>query len=313
MPLETANIRHLEMFQMMMQMQSVTGAAQALGVTQPAVSHAMKALEGQLGFLLFARTRGRIVPTPEAVLLLAEVERLFARLHGFSSRVAELRSRRGGFLTVATVASCSANLLPAAFHDFAASWPEVECRLLIHAASQIAGLVEQERIDLGFCFAAPGDSTVAQQPLLTTQLVACLHRDDPRTGKASLGLEDLMDGPVFIPGRDTVPGRLLRDFIDQRRLGELRAVEINHAGLAIGLVARHGGVGLMEPLSLGNAPWQGLVLRPFHPAIRISFSAFHSLHRQPTPVADGFIAAMRAVLAQEAVRLTALGMTAFAL
>lgn len=69
------NPRQLEAFRLVMQRGSVTGAAAELRISQPAVSRFIRDLEVRSGITLFERTGNHLIPTPEAHLLLVEVER----------------------------------------------------------------------------------------------------------------------------------------------------------------------------------------------------------------------------------------------
>ena len=60
------NLRHVEVFYAIMRAGTLTEAARALNVSQPAVSAALKQLERQLNMRLFDRVGGRLRATPEA-------------------------------------------------------------------------------------------------------------------------------------------------------------------------------------------------------------------------------------------------------
>ena len=64
--------RQLEVFCTLMRCGTVTGAAAMLNISQPALSQILLHAEDQLGFKLFNRVRGRLVPTQEAVLKLVD-------------------------------------------------------------------------------------------------------------------------------------------------------------------------------------------------------------------------------------------------
>jgi len=81
------NLRQIEAFRAVMTEGSVTQAAVALGVTQPAVSCLIANLEESMGFLLFKRHRGRFQPTGEAEIFLEDAERLLAS-HSRATRTA---------------------------------------------------------------------------------------------------------------------------------------------------------------------------------------------------------------------------------
>ena len=69
--------RQIEVFRMVMRCGTLTGAAEALNVSQPALSQILLHTEDELGFKLFQRVKGRLIPTPEAEEIYPEVERLF--------------------------------------------------------------------------------------------------------------------------------------------------------------------------------------------------------------------------------------------
>src|ERR1700738_1654762 len=71
------NLRQFEILRAVMRTRSTVAAAQNLGMSQPAVSNAIKHAESALGFLLFDRVNKRMIPTQEAQILLAEAEPLF--------------------------------------------------------------------------------------------------------------------------------------------------------------------------------------------------------------------------------------------
>src|SRR5438445_73298 len=72
------------------------GAAQELGMSQPAVSHAIKRAESQLGFRLFDRVHNRLVPTEEARILFDDSEPLFAMHQAIKRKANDLRHGRAG-------------------------------------------------------------------------------------------------------------------------------------------------------------------------------------------------------------------------
>ncbi len=79
------NLRQLEVFYAIMQAGTVSGAARLLHVSQPNVTRVLAHTEQQLGFALFERVKGRLVPTQEAKALLPEAEKVYQQLGQFRS------------------------------------------------------------------------------------------------------------------------------------------------------------------------------------------------------------------------------------
>jgi DNA-binding transcriptional LysR family regulator len=74
------NARQLEVFRAVMRNRSLTAAAEALHVSQPAVSKLLRHFETQIGYKLFERLGGRLVPTAEAQLLYRDADRIFREI-----------------------------------------------------------------------------------------------------------------------------------------------------------------------------------------------------------------------------------------
>jgi DNA-binding transcriptional LysR family regulator len=85
-------LRHIEVFHAIMQAGTISGAAQLLHISQPAVTKVLQHCELQLGMPLFDRVRGKLYPTPEAQRLFVEIDKLNRDLVGIRRLAANLRS-----------------------------------------------------------------------------------------------------------------------------------------------------------------------------------------------------------------------------
>ncbi|MEZ5845079.1 MAG: LysR family transcriptional regulator [Hyphomicrobiaceae bacterium] len=106
------NPRQIEAFRAVMTRQTVTSAAEALGISQPAVSRLIRDLELHSGVQLFARQGRQLIPTDAAQLLHAEVERIDLGMRRLEQFLADLRQRRRGDLRIAALPSMATEFLP---------------------------------------------------------------------------------------------------------------------------------------------------------------------------------------------------------
>ena len=90
------NLRQLEIFEAVMRTGSLSAAARSLGVSQPAISKALRLAEQEAGFVLFRRIRGRLFPSPEAETLLPQVERVRSEIGAVSLLLKQLRDGHAG-------------------------------------------------------------------------------------------------------------------------------------------------------------------------------------------------------------------------
>ena len=98
-------IRQVEAFRALMQRHTVTRAAQALHISQPAVSRLLSDFESGVGFKLFERQQGRLLPTSEARVLYDEVERAFVGLDRIALAAQQIRAMRRGSPSPMTILS----------------------------------------------------------------------------------------------------------------------------------------------------------------------------------------------------------------
>ncbi len=74
--MNTLQLRHIEVFHAVYSCGSISSAAKLLHVTQPAISKSLQHAESRLGYLLFERHKGRLIPTDEARILFVEAKNI---------------------------------------------------------------------------------------------------------------------------------------------------------------------------------------------------------------------------------------------
>ena len=90
----------------------MSAAAQALGVSQSALTQLLAGLERDCGFPLLVRNRGGVHLTPAGKALLPAVEQVCAADAHLQHRIQEVRERAGGTIRIATFKSVAVNWLP---------------------------------------------------------------------------------------------------------------------------------------------------------------------------------------------------------
>lgn len=122
---------------------SLSAAARALGLTQPALTKQLSRIERQLGVTLFARSIRGVRPTDYGCALLPRGRIVQAQLAQAAEDIAQLRGRREGQVSVALSHLATVSLLPSVLPPFRAGWPGVTLRILPPAFPQrFAGLRE---------------------------------------------------------------------------------------------------------------------------------------------------------------------------
>ncbi len=129
---------------------SLTRAAAALGVSQPALSQALAELERRLGVALFERVGRRRVLTAAGEEVDAFARRVLAEADGLSQRLAAYRRGRGGTLRVGMIDAASLYVLPEVVRAYREQHPAVELRVTVEASGDLLRRLRERELDLAF-------------------------------------------------------------------------------------------------------------------------------------------------------------------
>ena len=292
------DVRLLETFRTVIQRRSATGAAKAMGVTQPAVSAQIARLEDAVGFQLFERANGRLKPTSDALLFYAETSRVLSGFERLAEVAEHIRNGQTGQITVASHPSAAISLLPGIVAEFQRSWPDVTVRMVTRDSEVVRSLLPAESFDVGVA-ELPISEAEVKVSKFALRCVAILAEGDELTRFEVITPEHLSGRPFVATFRARmVHDRIQRAFADAGCVWSV-CVQTEFFASACGLVVQGAGVGIVDPCSARHFGRLGLVTRPFEPAIDYEIGVFHSLRRDPSGAARSFWDLLRAKLATE--------------
>jgi DNA-binding transcriptional LysR family regulator len=288
------NIRQLEAFRAFMMSGSTTGAAQLLGVSQPAVSRLIDQLERKISFPLFDRKKGRLVPTPEAQLLFEEVERTFASVDKIRELAADIRAANTGRLNIAILPALSFRFLPAVIEQFRAEHPRTTISMTIQTSLKIEEWAAAQHIDFGiaeFPFIRAGVET---EDFCRVPYVMALPKGHALERKKVLKPVDLA-GESFISFTGNTTGRHLIDQAFHRaQVARRMVIETQYSAVVAELVCRRLGIGLIDPFTAYDFRDRDIVTRPFVPGLEFHLGILHPSHRSLSRAAKSFLNVLRA-------------------
>lgn len=141
--------RRLQVFHAVAKHLSFTRAADALFMTQPAVTFQIKQLEEQYGTRLFERRHGGISLTPAGELVLSYAERILTLSDEMETRLGEMTGEMRGPLLVGASTTIAEFMLPRVLGEFNALYPQVRARLIVANSESIEGRVAEHTLDVG--------------------------------------------------------------------------------------------------------------------------------------------------------------------
>ena len=193
------NSRQIEIFHAVMKTGSATGAARKIGITQPAVTAALKQLEIQLGFNLFHREAGRLQPTSEAHILDGEASRIQDSLLMFRRLANRLKKDMTTHLRISTPPALSHQLIPQAISLFTEK--NRDCLIDISTLHHDQILSNTSEIgganSLGFSFGLDGRRGLGSIPIGKVKIVALVPEAWPLASTEVLSVDSLAGLPMI--------------------------------------------------------------------------------------------------------------------
>lgn len=186
-------IRHLRVVDAIRREGTVTRAARALHLTQPAVSHALIELEQRLGVELFRRDRKRMVPTPEGERLLRSSALVLEELIRVERELEQYRDGYRGVVRISTQCYTCYNWLPPLLKQFRTRHPDVMVEIVPEAKSDPVTALLEHRLDLAILFEDPGAPELAVRALFGDELMAIVPPGHAWVDRPFVTAEDFAD------------------------------------------------------------------------------------------------------------------------
>ncbi len=292
-------LRHIEVFHAIMQVGTISGAAQVLHISQPAVTKVLQHCELQLGMPLFERVRGKLYPKPEAHRLFAETEKLNRDLQGIRRLAASLKGRAVETIRLVATPTLAISVLPQAMHDWRRDFPTTRCELATHHTSEIVNMLRLGEADLALSLQDPRHPGIVAESIAHGVMTVIAppgtwREDEVNTPLAPCGLQGELIGYA-----DNDPlGELVVAACEAQDCHPVFRTVVQTYQIARSLVEAGGGMAVVDPFTAASS--SRVQRRPLEPALGTQLyllTAGHSpLSHGARQLADCIARAARACL-----------------
>ena len=290
--------RQLRYFLAVVDAGSVHRAAEQLYVAQPSVSQALRALERDLGSLLFHRTGRRLVLTAAGRALVGPAREVMRGLDLARATVEAVDGLLGGELVVAAMPSQSVSPLTGLVAAFAARHPLVQ--VSVRGAStptDVQGMLATGDAELGLLATAPSAPALPDLEVLhlETQRFALLARDEAALPAGDPARPADLAGAALIVGQQGTGMRRVADAVRRQAPGSRFAVEVEHREAVLPLVLAGVGIAVVSDSWGALARSAGAAVRTLDCPDVLQVSLVHRPGRL-SPAAAAFLGVAQAVV-----------------
>ena len=282
-------LRQIEVFHAIYSSGSMTNAAVLLNVSQPSISKVLAHAEQQLGYLLFERNKGKLIPTPEAHQLFNHVADVYRDVDRLRHVASNLRIANTGRIRIASTPAFGIDLLPRSISSFAKKYPDAVFEIETLHLQEINSALLESRIDIGIAFDPIAGPGLQAQTLEKSRFVVLAPQGSSFAVNTPLKIEDLADHR-FIGLNNRGPlGRLLSTKLaaSNVNLNVVAWTETYHVARA--LVAFGAGISIADEITARSSTGGDIKVIPLEPALEFDIRALHLSSTPLSLLANHFI------------------------
>nr|WP_198984530.1 LysR family transcriptional regulator [Herbaspirillum sp. ASV7] len=229
---------------------SFQAAADALHVTQTAVTLRLRKLEDFLGVTLIERTTRSIALTDIGQDFLPQARRLLAELAEALVEIRESGMAQRGDVSIACVPTVGVQYLPRIMQEYCARYPHNRIKILDHASSAVAQAVLRREAEFGINIAREHHPDLISLPLTEDRYVLICHKEHPLARRRRIAWPQLQSYPLIFAGEVSANRALLDPALESHGLALRSFYEVQRSSTAVGLVAQGVGVAVVPRLAL---------------------------------------------------------------
>jgi DNA-binding transcriptional LysR family regulator len=283
------DLNDLQAFRAVVELGSFRKAADAVNISQPALSRRIDKLEAALGVRLFERTTRSVTLTTVGRVFAPSAEQLLDDLDVALLGIRDVSSSRLGHVTIACVPSVAYYFLPNVVASYHSRFPRIRVKLLDSSANEVLGAVISGEADFGVSFMGSQESEVEFKVLLQERFVAACRRDHPLARKKRVSWNELYEHE-YVSVDKTSGNRLLLDQALSAVAPRVPSVcETRHVTTMLGLVEAGLGVAAVPSMAMPGRDHPILTSVPLvDPVVKRRVGIVTRRGRPLTPAAQEF-------------------------
>ena len=281
----------LRAFLAVVELEGFHKAAEALHLSQPALTRRIQKLEAAIGASLLERTTRRVAPTAVGRELVPLVKRMLDEFDSSLFSVRELGHRQSVVVTIACLPTAAFYFLPRVIKRFNEQYPQIRFRILDLSASDGLASVARGEVEFGINLSASSDPDLQFTPLMDDPFVLACRKDHPLAAhRGAIRWSELEGHRLITVGRTSGNRTLLDAALARSSLRLQWFYEVTHLSTSLGLVEAGLGVSVLPSLATPQDDHPYLTTRPLvEPEVSRSIGVVRRRQSRLSPAAGHFL------------------------
>jgi DNA-binding transcriptional LysR family regulator len=284
------NFRQIEAFRAVMLTGTTIAAADMLNTTQPSISRSIAQMQAAAKLKLFELDRGRLRPTPEAVMLFEAVQRNFLGLEAVEETVSLLRRAGVGRLRVACTPALGMSVMPSVMAKFKTRQPGVHITLRTISSYDVREGLLNGLYDLGITTNSLQLEGAQLQTKVVDQVAAVcvMGRSHPLAGNAHITPRHFQSETLLTLDRADELSDEWRRALAQAKVTPASVIETTYSATICRLAEVGAGIGVVNPY-IASVFSNVLRVAPLKPTIGVKVFVAYPRHVSISALASALI------------------------
>jgi DNA-binding transcriptional LysR family regulator len=284
------DILDLRAFIAVMELGHFHRAADALAMSQPALSRRIQKLEHAIGTQLFSRTTRNVEPTAVGRELLPLVRRLIDEFDQSLFSFRDVGLRRGGLVTMACLPTAAFYFLPAVIKRFRLEFPNIRFRIMDLSANDGLAAVSRGEVEFGINLMGASSAELQFTPLCEDPFVLATNREHPLAALPLVRWSDLSGHALITVGRTSGNRTLLDTALAKANVQIHWTYETTHLSTSLGLVEAGIGVSVLPRMATPPEEHPIIVVKPLtEPSVSRTIGIVRRRGTTLSPTAQRFV------------------------
>ena len=292
------SLHQIEVFRALMVAKTVTAAAEIMHISQPALSRIIKRMEDRVGFRLFARVKGRLVPTPEAEKLYGDVEIIQKKVDDLNFTINRLAAGEDVLFRFGGSPSLGNSIVPRALRQLREHYPRLAVHVDIVAWNELIDYLLLRKGEFVLTVFPIEHPMIRNEKIGVGRMICAFARDHRLAGRDRVSAKDLAEEEVigFVP--ESAHGRMIQSIAKNAGVSFRFTTIVRFAETALFLAEQGLGVALIDEFTAMGAHRSIGVTRPLADETNLTLYANTNLHNPPSAPGMDFLRVLRSEIPQ---------------
>ena len=245
------NLNHLSYFRVLAKLEHYTQAAEELSITQPSLSHAMSALEKDLGTYLFEKQGRNIKLTKYGKIYYEYVDKALSELERGEKKLKELTNVSTGTIELGYIYTLGPNFVPKLIKNFTNADENKNIKFLFGQGTTQSLIkdLKEEKYDMVFCSLVDDEPDIEFIPIANEELVVIVSNEHPLAKNEFIDLSEVGNYPFIGFSEKSGIRSLISDLFKEVDINPNIICEVEEDNAVAGLVEINYGIAVVPKIS----------------------------------------------------------------